>query len=142
MFARQMIGALAFAGLLVPSASAALADQVNFKTPSGNIFCGYFDYEGPPEVRCDIREFTSTLGRRPADCDLDWGDSFVVNAQSNRGEAMCHGDTVMSPDARVLAYGRSFTAGGLSCLSDMHGLTCTNGKGHGFFVSKAKQRVF
>lgn len=133
---------VALAAMLAVTATTAYADSANFKSPSGNIFCGYFDYDGPPEVRCDIRNFTPTIGKRPADCELDWDDAFAVNANSRSGEAVCHGDTVMSPDARVLAYGKSFTAGGISCLSDTHGITCTNGKGHGFFMSKAKQRIF
>jgi hypothetical protein len=134
-----LLGAVLALGL--PS-GAAVADTVFFKTPSGNIFCGYFDYDNPPMVRCDITRFTPTLRSRPADCDLEWGDAFEVDAESDAGGAVCHGDTVMSPEARVLAYGRSFAAGGIVCVSETHGLTCTNGKGHGFFLSKARQRVF
>jgi hypothetical protein len=126
--------------LLVPPT--AWADSVNFKTPSGNIFCGYFDYDGPPVVRCDIRNYTPSLGPPPADCDLDWGDAFEVTATGRSGEAVCHGDTVMSPDARVLPYGKVFSAGGITCLSQTRGLTCENGKGHGFFLSRSRQRVY
>ena len=133
---------LALAAMLAVTATTAHAGSANFKSPSGNIFCGYFDYDGPTEVRCDMRNFTPSMGKQPADCDLDWGDAFSVNAQSNRGSAVCHGDTVISPDARILPYGKSFAQGGIVCLSDTHGITCTNGKGHGFFVSKAQQRVF
>ena len=48
----------------------------------------------------------------------------------------------MSPDAVAIPYNKVLSNGGISCVSATSGLTCTNGKGHGFFVSRAKQRVF
>jgi hypothetical protein len=120
----------------------AFADSFNFKTPSDNIYCAYDDYNGTPEVRCDIRSYTPTMGKMPADCDLEWGDSFVISARDKRGSVICHGDTVISPDATALPYGSSWKKHGIVCTSETSGLTCTNRKGHGFFVSRAEQRVF
>ncbi|MFO0992491.1 MAG: DUF6636 domain-containing protein [Hyphomicrobiales bacterium] len=129
------------AALLVACGSAhASGEFIYFKTPSGNIQCSWYDIDGP-EVRCDIRNFTSSL-QRPADCDLDWGYAFAVGANSGKGAALCAGDTVASPEAEILEYGRTFSQGGLSCVSETKGLTCKNGKGHGFSLSRAKQRVF
>jgi len=136
----QLCGAVML--LLMGGKAPAMADQANFKSPSGNIFCSYFDYDGPPEVRCDILKATRSFGKRPSDCDLEWGDSFAVSATAKRGEVVCHGDTVMTPDAVALPYDRSFSQGGITCTSSMKGLTCVNGGGHGFFMSKAKQQVF
>lgn len=120
----------------------ALAEEAYFKTPSGNIHCAYFDYDDPPEVRCDIQSFTPTMGKRPADCDLDWGDAFAVTSESKRGTMVCHGDTVISDQARTLAYGKTWKGDGIACSSETSGLTCKNAKGHGFSLSKAKQKVF
>ncbi|MFT3988261.1 DUF6636 domain-containing protein [Aestuariivirga sp.] len=136
----QLCGAVIV--LLIGGAAVAIADQANFKSPSGNIFCSYFDYDGPPEVRCDILNSTRSFRKPPSDCDLEWGDSFAVSATAKRGEVVCHGDTVMTPDAAPLPYNRSFQQGGITCTSSMKGLACVNAKGHGFFVSRAKQQVF
>jgi len=130
------------AGLVAAMASSAAAEEAYFRTPSGNIFCGYMDYDGLPSVRCDISEYTPSFAKRPADCDLDWGGAFEVAEDGRRGAVLCHGDTVMSPDARVLPYGKSFMRNGITCVSQTKGLTCENSAGHGFFVSKATQRVF
>ena len=127
--------------LFVGCGAAQAGDEfIYFKTPSGNIHCAWYDVDGP-EVRCDIRDFTPSL-TRPADCDLDWGFAFAIGAKSDRGAALCAGDTVVSPEATVLNYGKIFNQGGLSCASETRGLTCKNNKGHGFLLSRAKQRLF
>ena len=46
------------------------------------------------------------------------------------------------PRARVLAYGRTWKAGGFTCVSRASGLTCTNKGGHGWLLSRALTRVF
>lgn len=133
---------LAAVAVLAASAAPALAEEAYFKTPSGNIHCMYDDYEGTAYVRCDISNYTPTMGKPPADCDLDWGGAFAIGASDRRGSVICHGDTVISPEARALAYGKSFRRGGINCLSEQNGLTCENAAGHGFFLSRARQRVF
>lgn len=127
--------------LLVLGMSAAHAEDLYFRSPSGNIYCGYFSYDGQTAIRCDIRAFTPSY-KRPADCDLDYGGAFEITPNANRGSVLCYGDTVMSPDARVLAYGRSIDRGGMTCVSAQTGMTCTNAKGHGFSIARAKQKVF
>jgi hypothetical protein len=117
------------------------ADTVNLRTPSDNIHCAYDD-DGTSYIRCDIMNFTRTLGQGPADCDLEWGDAFEIGPGYMRGEVICHGDTVRAPDAIVLGYGKTFAQGGLSCVSEKSGLTCRNKAGHGFFLSRARQKVF
>ena len=122
--------------------SPAHAETVNFRSPSDNIHCAYDDYDGTPYIRCDIANFTPTIRGRPADCDLDWGDAFEITPRARRGAVVCHGDTVRSPDAETLPYGQSFARGGLTCLSERSGLTCRNRAGHGFSLSRARQKVF
>jgi len=117
----------------------AMAQDVSFRSPTGNIHCMIFtgSYTG---ARCDLSQFTSSY-KRPADCDLDWGYAFEVGA-SGRGEPLCAGDTVKDPKAAVLDYGHSVSAGGLTCTSARTGMTCKNVAGHGFTVAKARQKAF
>jgi hypothetical protein len=112
-----------------------------FRTPSGNIHCmmAAGDYTA---VRCDIAAFTPSFRDWPADCELAWGDAFEVGPGDRRGGLVCHGDTVISPDAAVLGYGGTLEKGGLTCRSEKAGLTCANRAGHGFFLSRARQEVF
>ncbi|MGC4025869.1 MAG: hypothetical protein QM744_12390 [Mesorhizobium sp.] len=121
------------------SAAPAMAQDIAFRSPTGNIHCMIFtgSYTG---ARCDLSEFTSTY-KRPADCDLDWGYAFEVGIKG-RGEPLCAGDTVKDPQAAVLDYGHSVSAGGLTCTSAKAGITCKNSSGHGFTVARAKQKVF
>ena len=42
----------------------------------------------------------------------------------------------------TLGYGEVIEQAGLKCRSERKGLTCKNGRGHGFFLSKAKQELF
>jgi hypothetical protein len=61
-----------------------------------------------------------------------------------RGQAVpvCAGDTVATPGAPILDYGRSYAAGGITCRSERSGMTCTNAQGSGFSLSRARQRLF
>jgi hypothetical protein len=127
--------------VLAWQAGSSQAEESYFRTPSGNIHCGYMDFDGRPSIRCDISQYTATTPERPADCDLDWGMAFAMEPDG-RGQVLCVGDTVITPDAMTLPYGEIFRKAGMTCISEKTGLTCTNGKGHGFFLSKAEQRVF
>src|SRR5437868_9704577 len=81
----------------------AQSGPAGFKSPSKNIACQYFDYDKQNPLRCDIAA-TETKPRRPADCELDYGGAFEMNA---KGPAvrLCHGDTVMDKALPVLTYG-------------------------------------
>lgn len=133
---------LSLALALVAGSSAAMAEDFNFKTPSDNIYCAYYDNDGKALVRCDIKSYTPTTRKRPADCDLDWGYAFEIAVGNKRGTIICGGDTVISPEAETLPYGTLWKRKGITCGIEETGVTCTNRKGHGFFVSRAKQRVF
>lgn len=136
----------AMAGLLL-GVSAALADELTFfRTPSGNIHCLAYDAEaggGTAGIDCEIRQITRrTLNvKRPADCDLEWGNRVGVR-EAGRAELICHGDTLATPDSRVLGYGRSFAMRGITCTSTEAGLECRNRQGRGFFLSKARQALY
>lgn len=130
---------LAFLGCL---ASPALADEpMAFQSPTGNIHCGIYEWDGGAEARCDLLEVVPSYTTPPADCDLEWGGSFAVGT-IGKGALACVGDTVLDWGNAVLPYGEAVSVGGISCVSAQTGVTCTNAEGHGFSVAKARQRLF
>jgi hypothetical protein len=114
----------------------AVAALPSFHTPSGNIGCIAFS----GNLRCDIAQ-KSWHGPAPSkSCPLVRGDSFTMGA-SSRPVWTCHGDTVLH-QGRALAYGKTWRSGPFTCKSRINGLTCTNRKGHGFFLSRQSYRRF
>ena len=134
--------------LLAVLASPALADDyLVFRSPSGNIDCAIFigtsdEIGASDEARCDLRAMTPSFTKRPADCELDWGNSFGIGAGDPKGYLLCHGDTVADPGAMELGYDRSVSLGPFTCNSATSGMTCSNDAGHGFTVSRAQQSIF
>ena len=60
--------------VLTASAGAAPATFIGFRTPSGNIGCGYWKFTGETAgFRCDIGSKLKPLPRRTAPCDGVWG---------------------------------------------------------------------
>jgi hypothetical protein len=125
--------------LLIGAANAQNA-PIGFQTPSKNIACQYYDYNGPATLRCDIGE-TTTTPPRPADCQEEWGRSFEMEAKGGAGR-VCAGDTVNDPSLPTLAYGEVWQRGGFTCRSEQSGLTCFNAMQHGFSLSRTAQKVF
>jgi hypothetical protein len=111
----------------------------NFRTPSGNIGCVM--YEGG--ARCDIRDRDWAPPARPASCSkqVDFGQGLAV---SETGEAtfVCAGDTALDPSSSSLAYGTASEVAGAECVSREDGVSCVNGAGHGFFISKESYQVY
>jgi hypothetical protein len=133
---------LAIAFAVMGPGSAVMADEyLGFQSPTGNIHCAIYTWNGGAEARCDLRELTPSYTGRPAGCDLDWGSAFVVGS-TGRGVPACVGDTVIDPRNPVLPYGDAVSLGGISCVSAKTGMTCTNAGGNGFSVAKAKQKLF
>jgi hypothetical protein len=128
--------------VLLMTAGGAMAQSAatGFQSPSKNIACQYFDYDKQNVLRCDIGAM-ETKPRRPADCELDYGGAFEMNA---RGPAarICHGDTVMDKSLPVLGYGEVWQRGGFTCTSEQTGVTCFNTERRGFSLARAKQEVF
>ncbi len=131
----------AFCAVLVFGGPAFADDYIGFQSPTGNIHCAMYIFDGSAEARCDLRDYVQSYTQRPAGCDLDWGMAFAVGA-SGRGVLACVGDTVQAPGNAVLPYGEAVSLGGISCVSAKTGMTCTNADGHGFSVAKAKQKLF
>jgi len=124
---------------LAASAHAQTA-PAGFQPPSKNIACQYFDYDRQNILRCDIAAM-ETKPRRPADCELDYGGAFEMNAKGTAAR-ICHGDTVMDKSLPVLDYGELWQRGGFTCKSEQTGITCFNADRRGFSLARAKQEVF
>lgn len=124
---------LAYATWTIPTVRAAIP---SFHTPSGNIGCeAYNGY-----LRCDIGQKDWHSPRRPASCPLAYGDSFTMSAR-RRPIWTCHGDTALHLGG-PLRYGSTWRHGPFTCTSRITGLTCTNRRGHGFFLSRQSYRIF
>lgn len=134
---RKFVAGLA-CGYVMASGSA-LAQDISFRSPTGNIHCMIFSgtYAG---ARCDLSKFTQSYPR-PDDCDLDWGFAFAVSV-TGPGAPICAGDTVREQTAPVLDYGHSVVSSGITCTSAQTGMTCVNAEGHGFTVARSRQKAF
>jgi hypothetical protein len=142
-------GAAVLAAMGIASGSAGAATIGHFKTPTHNITCDY-SYGGKdtkPFVVCSIKS-----GLKPApphrDCHGagDYTDHIIgLQATGRASEPSCAGDpgpAVFEKVARVLRYGQTWSHSGLRCTSAFEGLTCTNRKGHGFFLSRERAPRF
>ena len=124
----------------------AAATSGYFKTPSGNIVC--YHAPGPPRafLDCGIKSgLVPAPPRRPCQDGGYAGDRVSLQATGRVGGAHvcgrrgCAGRRKRS--ARVLAYGKTWSGGGLRCTSAVTGLTCRNKNGHGFFLSRESWRA-
>jgi hypothetical protein len=135
-----LAGVLACAAAL-PGAASAGDSLVAFQTPSKGIACVYSHFSGEqPALRCDVARVTAPPAK-PASCELDYGSAFGLSA-TGTGRRLCAGDTVLDPKAKVLAYGKTRTLGPFACVSRTTGLRCTTHAGHGFDLSRRRQKLF
>lgn len=133
---------LAFSlALLLPAPSVQAEEYIAFQSPTGNIHCSIYEWDGSTTVRCDLREYVPSYSKRPAGCEYDWGMSFAVDARG-KGYLACVSDSMVDRGNPVLAYGEAVSMGGISCVSAKTGMTCTNAAGNGFSVAKSKQKLF
>jgi hypothetical protein len=136
---RLMIALCLLAGAMLPNAAMA-DDYLAFHSPSGNIQCAIMtgDYA---QARCDMSALSPTYRQAPANCEFDWGSSFAVDAGGS-GYLACVSDSVADPGGVELGYGKSISLGPFTCTSEKSGMECSNLGGHGFKLSKAKQKLF
>jgi hypothetical protein len=132
--ARKVAVAASAIALALPTSAFGLT---TFRSPSGNIGCAMDRSFG---VRCDIAKRDWPLPRKPASCDLDYGQGVSVGSRG-RAYFVCAGDTVLGA-RRVLAYGRTVVVGRYSCTSAVGGMACRNRtSGHGFTLSRQRYRL-
>jgi hypothetical protein len=118
-----------------------------FKTPSGNIVCGYsIAPSGETSMECGIK---SGLKPPPPRVSCSAGDPndkrISLTATGRAFPVTCAGDPgpfLVEARARVLGYGQTWSGGGISCTSQTTGITCKNRAGHGFFLSRERWRTF
>ncbi len=110
-----------------------------FDTPSHNIGC----YISAHDARCDIRQRAWSPPPEPESCikaGVDFGQGIAVGPDG--ASFVCAGDTTLG-GPRLLGYRHSAQRGTILCVSRMAGITCRNtANGHGFFLSRAKYRIF
>ena len=100
-------------------------------------------YQG---VRCTTRYPVSRelAQPRPADCELDWGFTFILPAQGKaeiRWE--CRGDTDFSySNTLALEDGQSLKGDGWKCQRTGDSITCENADKHGFTIDSKAQKLF
>lgn len=112
-------------------------NQVGFLTPSNNIECIYTGVgggktyqpeDGGPELSCDRAD--------PVYLRFVLSKAGKAVKISNVGDQGCCGGS------NTLQYGSTWSEGPFTCKSAKAGLTCTRDDGHGFFISKAKTKVY
>ena len=104
-----------------------------FQMPSRNIGCLF----GFRRLRCDI---LSGLEPEPTEaCDFDWVG--VDMGVTGTAAANCGSDTVYDAGAPTLAYGSTWSRGGITCESSESSLACTNREGHGFTLARGSWSV-
>jgi hypothetical protein len=138
--ARRALIAALVALVALGSFAASASALTRFATPSRNIGC----VGDRTELRCDIRTTSATAPKKPKSCRFDWGDAVAVG-RKGRGHRVCHSDTALPVPGRrirILKYGTSIRLGTIVCASRKSGLTCRNAARHGFFLSRARIRVF
>ena len=123
-----LVAALA-ASVMAFAAAPASARSKSFQTPSHNIYCLYSSSGGPGAfLRCDV---------------LSLNDTGFMLKRRGRGKRIHITDSVVKRGAKVLRYGRLIRVGPFGCRSRTSGLTCKSRvSGHGFKVSRQRQRVF
>jgi hypothetical protein len=133
--------ALAAAVAVAAPRAGASAGLDPFMTPSKHIACMYQHLpDSRPALRCDVDQVAHPV-RRPASCELDYGSAFGLTA-TGRATRLCVGDTVRDPKANILKYGRTRRYGPFTCTSKTTGLRCTTKTGHGFELSRERQKLF
>jgi uncharacterized protein DUF6636 len=132
---------LAAVMLALATAGTAAASTSYFETPSKNIVCGYFSGGGQTELQCGIVSGLVPAGPKPkGGCHgIDPASNRLELSPTGRPAGFCSGDAGVFAKrglATVLAYGHAWRTGGYTCTSSSSGLTCRNGAGHGFFLSR------
>jgi hypothetical protein len=130
-----------FATVGLVAATSALASP--FQMPSGNIRCTSDVHNGQPsDIVCTILERSGPpTTPPPPECQIEWGYTFELGGRGDV-KAACGGPITLDGGVPVLRYGRTWTLGGVICVSSESGLECRNADGHGFFLSRARQSVF
>ena len=111
--------------------------QGGFRTPSGNIACELDEhaavgsFAGRRTLFCVVFSASSAAHGQRTWLMTTTGRAHVVWIVAN-----------IATETPTLAYGRSWRFEGFRCSSRRVGLTCSNRTGHGYFLSRERQRIF
>ncbi len=133
--------AAACAGLALVAAQPSGAREnkiVYFRLPSNNIACAYTAGFGKPYLRCDL---FSGLKPKPKGKCREGSWASVSMTKTDKARPSCISDSVYSENAPFLKYGHTWKHFGFTCKSRRTGLTCTNTRHHGFFLSRQRWNV-
>jgi hypothetical protein len=131
---------IAFVALSSLANASHAQEPTGFQSPSKNIACLVFPDGKQNAMRCDIAAM-DTKPKRPADCDLEYGQAFMMNSKGT-AERICYGDALTDKPLPVLPYGDVWQRGGFTCKAEQTGVTCFNADRHGFSLARAKQEIF
>jgi hypothetical protein len=136
--------------ILVAASAASAAPLPGVKTPTRNISCFYVPIKPTSRgnLLCAIAKSSYSQAQQDscqARVGLDW-HGFELSS-SGKAKPVCTGGVLYDigrdmPTFVVLAYGHVWHAHGFACTSRVTGLTCTNGRGHGLFLSRASYRLW
>jgi hypothetical protein len=119
-----------------------------FRSPSKNITC-LLVTNTPWSLTCGIgqADYTAKLTHYcgSAPFGVDWAGFSL--GEKTKGVVACTGGTLYDPSTErpkyvVLPYGTQWSRGPFTCTSAATGVTCTNGRGHGIFVSRASYKTW
>jgi hypothetical protein len=128
--------------------------ETYFQMPSGNIVCRAYsgmddDHTFYAGIQCVIK--SGLKPQPPHTCEVAGGFTLHQLGLGRTGRVAVPGCFDDARGARlltdprnklILAYGQTWTGGGLRCTSAVAGMTCRNKSGHGFFLSRERWRAF
>jgi hypothetical protein len=135
---------LCFAAAAIAAGAATAAPKNGFfKTQNGRIYCAWAYGGGPSGVVCGIKN--GKLKPKPKNNCAKQGVDYVGNrigftAKSKAQVQACAGDAGPFADpkhTKVLAPGKTWKGGGMSCKVTKSSATCRNKAKHGFTITTA-----
>jgi hypothetical protein len=146
---RHLLLVTCVAALAGAGTASALTPLPGIRSPTGNIKC-FLVSGGPDLLLCSIAHssYATALQAKcmqPNGSGVDWHGFALRPAKS--GELNCTGGILYDsgkyrPRYVALPYGKSWHRAAFTCDSRRTGVTCTDGAGHGIFVSRASYRVW
>ena len=137
---------LAFAVNAVATGERAAASAY-FRGHGGNVVCGAFSVSGAPTLlECGTVDQLTPVPPKPTakSCGgLDFAGNRIRLAATGGPFGFCTGDAGVLArigSAPRLSYGTTRHAGPFGCTSSVAWLTCTNGSGRGFAISRNRWR--
>lgn len=117
------------------------ADSSPFQSPSGNLVCSLVITDRgrlapQSSAGCDIDDYTYVPPPGPpCPAGFQWGHEVWLDAGSP-AHFRCQGAPLATGSLPTLDYGQKKSAGQITCDSEPSGITCNDGSGHFFHLSR------